>query len=85
MQYSFNYTKLKRTQINKLLDCFLLGLLALKTAKYTGIYRNTVNRFFKRIIIKIANYLRKENNIFKGEIDLDEAYFGGRKKEDKEE
>jgi hypothetical protein len=32
----FKYTKLKRSQINKLLDCFILGLPALQTAKYTG-------------------------------------------------
>ena len=45
----FEYTKIKRSQINKLLDCFILGLPALQRAKYTSIHRNTVNRFFKRI------------------------------------
>jgi hypothetical protein len=45
----FKYTKLKRCHINKLLDCFILGLPALQKAKYTGIHKNTVNRFFKRI------------------------------------
>jgi len=45
----FKYIKLKRSQINKLLNCFILGLPALQTAKYTGIHKNTVHRFFKRI------------------------------------
>ncbi|GIW63366.1 MAG: hypothetical protein KatS3mg091_168 [Patescibacteria group bacterium] len=76
----FKYTKLTKTQINKLIDCFLLGIPALQTAKYVKLHRNTVNRFFKKIRIKIANYLKKETKILKGEIELDESYFGGRKK-----
>lgn len=76
----FKYSKLTKGKINKLIDCFLLGLPALQTAKYTGLHRNTVNGFFKRIRIKIANHLRKENETLKGEIELDETYFGGKKK-----
>jgi transposase len=76
----FKYIKLKRSQINKLLDCFILGLPALQTARYTGIHRNTVNRFFKRIRLKIVKETTKNDKLLKGNIELDEAYFGGRKK-----
>ena len=76
----FKYTKLKRGQINKLLDCFILGLPALQTAKYTGIHRNTVNRFFKRIRLKIVKETTKDDKLLKSNIEFNEAYFGGRKK-----
>lgn len=63
-----------------MLDCFILGLPALQTARYTGIHRNTVNRFFKRIRLKIVKETTKDDKLLKGNIELDEAYFGGRKK-----
>jgi len=62
----FKYTKLKRSQINKLLDCFVLGPTALQTARYTGIYRNTVNRFFKRIRLKIVKETTNDDKLLKG-------------------
>jgi len=62
----FKYTKLKRSQINKLLNCFILGLLALQKAKYTGIHKNTVNRFFKRIRWKIVEETTKDDKLLKG-------------------
>jgi len=76
----FEYTKIKRSQINKLLDCFILGLPALQRAKYTSIHRNTVNRFFKRIRLKIVKEITKDDKLLKGNIELDQEYFRGRKK-----
>jgi len=76
----FKYSKLSKRQEDKLLDCFLLGLPALQTAKYTGIHRNTVNRFFKKVRIKIAESSTKDITPLTGEIELDESYFGGKRK-----
>ena len=61
----FKYTKLKRSQINKLLNCFILGLPALQTARYTGIHRNTINKFFKRIRLKIVKETTKNDKLLK--------------------
>ncbi len=76
----FKYSKLTHKQFRQLLDCFVLGLPALQVAKHTGIHRNTVNRFFRRVRLKIAEEEYKDSDLLKGEIELDESYFGGRKK-----
>src|SRR3989344_3585849 len=76
----FKYSKLTNKKFRQLLNCFVLGLPALQTAKHTGIHRNTVNRFFKKVRIKIAEATGNKTNLLKGEIELDESYFGGRKK-----
>ncbi len=76
----FKYSKLTHKQFRQLLDCFVLGLPALQVAKYTGIHRNTVNRFFRRVRLKIAEEEYRDRDLLKGEIELDESYFGGRKK-----
>lgn len=55
-------------------------MLSLQTAKHTGIHRNTVNRFFKKVRLKIAEATSKKNDFKRDEIELDESYFGGRKK-----
>jgi transposase-like protein len=76
----FKYSKLSKKKYRKLFDCFVLGLPALQVAKHTGIHRNTVNRFFKKVRIRIAESERKRNGLLKGEIEIDESYFGGKKK-----
>ena len=76
----FKYSKLTRKKYQQLFDCFVLGLPALQVAKYTGIHRNTVNRFFKKVRIRIAESISKKSGLLKGEIELDESYFGGKKK-----
>jgi len=76
----FKYSKLTRKKYRQLFDCFVLGLSALQVTKYTGIHRNTVNRFFKKVRIRIAKSISKKNDLLKGEIELDESYFGGKKK-----
>jgi len=76
----FKYTKLKISQINKSLNCFVLGLTALQKARYRGIHRNTVNRFFKRITLKIVKKATNDDKLLKSNIELNETYFGGRKK-----
>lgn len=60
---------------------FFWGLPVLQTAKYTGLHRNTVNRFFKRIRRKLVNHSRKLNHRSKGGIGLDEAYLVGKREE----
>ena len=48
------------------MDCSIIGLLALQKAKYTGIHKNTVNRFFKRIRWKIVEETTKDDKLLKG-------------------
>lgn len=76
----FKYSKLTNKKYRQLFDCFVLVLPALQTAKHTGIHRNTDNRFFKRMRLRIAEVNSKKNDLLRGEIELDAPYFGGRKK-----
>lgn len=74
------YSKLKNKQIKDLIRAFALGVPALQAAVYAGVHRNTVNKFFKKLRIKIAEQTTKNVKKFKGEIELDESYFGGKRK-----
>ena len=67
------YSKLTNRQTKDLIRAFILGVPALAAAKFAKVHRNTASKFFKKIRLKIAEELS-------GEIEIDESYFGGRKK-----
>lgn len=66
--------------LKKILRCFCEDLTATQTAKLTGINRNTVNRYYRLFREEVAAYQEKLNEPFKGEIELDESYFGATRK-----
>jgi transposase len=72
--------KISNYKLKKILQCFCEDLTALQTAKLLSLNRNTVNRYFKIFRAKIILYQDSINKGFKGEIELDESYFGGRNK-----
>ena len=74
------WSKLSNYKLKKLLQCFCEDLTALQTAKLLDLNRNTVNRYYKLFRIKIVLYQDSINQGFKGEVELDESYFGGRSK-----
>jgi len=74
------YSKLTNSQVRDLLKAFSLGLPALIAAKFSGVHRNTANKFFKKLRIKIAEETSKHVDKLKGEIEIDESYFGGKRK-----
>jgi transposase len=50
------------------------------TSKLTSISRNSINKIYKHIRIRISEYC-EANSVFEvGEIELDESYFGGKMK-----
>ncbi len=74
------YRKLSNYRLKKLLRCFCEDLTATQTAKVTAINRNTVNHYYHIFREKIALYQELVNRGFKGEVELDESYFGGKGK-----
>lgn len=74
------YGKLSDYRLKKLLRCFCEDLTATQSARVTGINRNTVNRYYRLFREKIASYQESMDKGFKGEIELDESYFGGKGK-----
>lgn len=70
----------KKTQL-KLLEFFVLGVTARAAADLLEIHHNSAALFFTKVRKIIAYYLEIEAlEIFDGEIELDESYFGGTRK-----
>ena len=62
-------------RIRELLKHFAMDIEASKIAILTGLNRNTVNRYLNLIRIRIAELCELESP-FKGEVEVDESYFG---------
>lgn len=71
---------LKRAHISErktreIVRCFAQDLPALTTARLTQVNRNTINRIYRILRLLIAAECEKESP-FRGEIEVDESYFG---------
>ena len=73
-------SKLPNSVIRKIVEYFVLELTAVQTAKQLGINRHTVDRIYLIIRGKIARYQELNQEIFHGEVEMDESYFGGKRK-----
>jgi len=72
------YSKLSDFKIKKILKKFCLELTAFQAAKDLGINRHTADRFYGLFRERIATYQERQKMKFKGEIEIDESYFGSR-------
>jgi len=73
------YSRLSINQRNRLLEHFVAGTTARCAAELVGVNRNTARLFFHRLRIIIMEEQEKSSP-FTGEIEVDESYFGGRRK-----
>jgi transposase len=65
----------------KLIEHFVAGTTAQCAAEFIGINRKTSAYYFQRLREIISLYLEKESQeVFGGEIEVDESYFGGARK-----
>ena len=71
--------KISEAKFREILKLFSEGIEATKTAKLTGINRNTINRFFSFFRERICQICAEENPLNEGEIEIDESYFGARR------
>ena len=74
---------IKRSHISEakfrdIVRCFALDVNALKIASLTKLNRNTVNRYLGLIRERIVE-LCEQASPFKGEVEVDESYFGARR------
>jgi transposase len=70
----------KRTQLD-LLKYFVLEVTARSAANLLGIQPNSAALFYRKIRLVILDYLKRESDeLFNGQIELDESYFGGTRK-----
>lgn len=72
-------SKLTNRQIGRLIDFFVLEVPASKSAKAVKVNRHTAERIYSVIRANLALECEKHNP-FKGEVEVDESYFGGRRK-----
>ena len=75
-----NRAKISQYKIKKIINCFCLDLVASKTALLLGLNRKTINHWY--MVFRLAIYARQMQKFEKlfGEVELDESYFGARRK-----
>ncbi len=74
----FKRSRVSASKIRQLLKLFSLDLNALQIAKISGLNRNTVNNYLRKIRELIASYCEQDSP-FKGEVEVDESFFGARR------
>ncbi len=75
------HCKLNKSIQNKLLVFFVLEVTARAVADLLGIQANSAILFYRKIREVISYHLALEaNEVFYGQIELDENYFGGHRK-----
>jgi len=70
--------RISEKKFKEILKYFCVDLTAVQTSKITGINRNTVNRYYNKFRERIVKLCNLESP-FKGEIEVDESYFGAKR------
>lgn len=74
-------SKLSDYKTKKLIWYFCVDIPASKASLIAGVNRNTVNRFFQLFRMLVYEHqLQEFQKVISGESELDEAYFGGKRK-----
>ena len=76
-------SKLSKIKRHRILQCFCDELTAVQTSKICKVNRNTVDAHFTLYRETIASYQEEQKTILRGNIEIDESYFGSRHKGDK--
>lgn len=75
------HCKLKKSIQKKLLEFFVLEVTDRSCANLLEINPNSAALFYRKIRAVISYHLAQDaNEIFTGEIEIDESYFGGKRK-----
>ena len=81
MKRTMRKSRLGHYKQDRLIEHFIAGTTARTAASLVGVHRNTAAFFFHRMREIIAKELEAESAaMFGGEIEVDESYFGGRRK-----
>src|SRR4051812_23120244 len=74
----FVRARISRAKFRQLLKLFAVDLTDTQITALTALNRNTVNRYLRLIHQTIAEHCERESP-FRGEVELDESYFGARR------
>lgn len=72
-------SKISERKFREIVKHFVFDLEAKKTAGMVNLNRKTVQSYFNKIRIAISKY-QEQTAEFSGEVELDESYFGGKRK-----
>jgi|TARA_B100001971_G_C18061064_1_gene467981 transposase-like protein len=75
-------SKVSEAKFRQILRLFCLDLSAIQMAEITNLNRNTINRYVNAIRQHIAG-LCEQHSPFSGHVEVDESYFGARRKKGK--
>jgi transposase-like protein len=73
-----NRSRISEAKFRQFIKYFTLDLEAQKIAILIRLNRNTVNRYLRLIRERIAEHCENQSSL-KGEIEVDESYFGARR------
>src|SRR3989338_8592702 len=74
------YKRLSIFKIKNIISTFCADINAPKAALLLGINRNTINRYYKEFRLTIYAHQIKEFEKIIGEAEVDESYFGAKRK-----
>jgi transposase-like protein len=77
-----NRSRISESKIRQLLKHFALDLDAQQIAVLCNLNRNTINRYLRMIRTSISEFCEQDSP-FRGEIEVDESYFGARRQKGK--
>lgn len=72
-------SRISEAKFREILRFFCLDLEANKIAEISGISRNSTNKIFKAIRVRISEFCEQQNPLGVGEIEIDESYFGAKR------
>ncbi len=75
----FTRSRLSEKKFREIIKLFSADLTAQQISLLSGVSRNSINKILKHIRIKMAAACEKESPFNKGEIEMDESYFGARR------
>ena len=73
-----NRSKISEKKTRQIMELFAHDLNASQISKISGLNRNTINRYLLEIRTRISEYCQLQSP-FKGEVEVDESYFGARR------
>ena len=69
-------SRISEVKFRAIVKYFNADLTASQISDLSGISRNSINKILKALRARIADHCEQENLFEKGEIELDESYFG---------
>jgi transposase-like protein len=72
------WSQLSDFRIKKILECFANELTAIQAARLGKVNPNTAERYYHIFREKIATHQERQKEKLRGQIEMDEAYFGSK-------